>query len=338
MKEAFLEKQLKGTIKITLDNGTVWNADKALIVSQIKAITDDYARQNYKLTLRQLYYQLVSQDAIPNNDKVYKKLSNILDDCRYSGYIDWEAIEDRGRSIDQAYYEEDVAGALERTLDYYKLNRQDGQDVHIEVWTEKDAISNIIKRAVAPYTIIMAVNKGYTSSSAIYKSYKRFSGVLNEGKKVVVLYFGDHDPSGLDMIRDIYERHLLMFCNGEQIDDLVVAEWINEYGSTTNDDKLEFIKENFKVVPIGLTMEQIKEYAPPPNPAKITDPRAAWYIKQHGKKSWEVDALKPEVMIKIVKDSVLKYISEPTYYNVLAKEKEDKAKLSKLIEIAKNGL
>ena len=366
MKEQFLKKVLEGDISLTLDATRRWKTKKEELISHIERITEDYAAQGFRLTLRQLYYQLVAGEFIPNHDKVYKKLSAVLDDCRYGGLVDWATIIDRGRQPKQAYYENSVEGALRNTLRSYYLDRQKGQPIHLEVWTEKDAISEIIERACNPYTIVMAVNKGYTSSTAIHATYERYVRMLNNKQQIKILYFGDHDPSGLDMIRDIRDRLTLMFYAGEQLDNDVVGEWLSGDTYQTEDEtykdeiwekykgdkectvkykgdqtvyfdgKKAFIKEFFEVIPIGLTMEQIKQYNPPHNPAKITDPRAAWYIKQHGQKSWEVDALSPTVTMQIIQTYLDKYMDADVYNKLLLEEEKDRENLKKLIDIANN--
>lgn len=378
MKEKFENRGLTGKIRLTLTDPStnekaIWEADKAIIIYYIKSIVTDYLKQGYRLTLRQLYYQLVTKNIIRNHDTIYKKLSSILDDCMYSGEIDWEAIEDRGRVPYLPYSVEGIEDALQDTIDAYRLNRQMGQSTHVELWTEKDAISGILKRVTSQFHIRLVVNKGYTSSSAIYGAYTRFKKKIEEGKKVHILYFGDHDPSGLDMVRDIRERLLFMFSHGEsellhsaafeywskncekkdwniymlidrypqyeQMQKLVHADY-----NGGEDAKLEamwdaavisfYIEENslFSVQHIGLTKEQIRKYSPPPNPAKITDPRAANYIKEHGKISYEVDALTPETLVQIVKDSIMENINEDMFVAVIEKEHRDKEAIEKFIK------
>ena len=229
MKETFSNRNLSGSISIKMDEhkGT-WKAEKSVICSAIISIAEQYMSKGYTLTLRQLYYQLVSRDIIPNHDKVYKKISSIKDDIVYSGLVDWSAFEDRGRVPVNAYFEESISDALQRTLNSYKLNRQENQPTHIEVWTEKDAISGILKRVTLPYTIPLVINKGYNSSTAMYNAYARFSEILNEGRRVRILYFGDHDPSGLDMVRDIKDRLIYMFAYGERL-----GYYFDDYGKDT---------------------------------------------------------------------------------------------------------
>lgn len=314
-KEKFEDRRLIGNIKVACkyDDGTVrhWETTKEEVVEHIVAIVDEYAEDNYTLTLRQLHYQLVGKNWIINHDTAYKKLGNILDDCRYSGIIDWDAIEDRGRIPYIPYSVRDVAHALQDTIDQYRLNRQDGQDNQVELWTEKDALSGILKRSTEKYHIQLVVNKGYTSSSAIYNAYKRILRNLKNECFTTIIYFGDHDPSGLDMVRDIKQRLTLMLEKGNY--------------------ELE-ADECMKIIPIGLTMEQIKKYKLPPNPTKLTDSRSDGYIKKFGKTCWEVDALRPQVLTAIVETNIKEQINISKYNEVVEQEGNDIETLTKFIE------
>lgn len=318
-KELFEVRSLSGKINVTLKDfpkkGKVskWNTDKSDIIRKVVATVDEFYQLGYKLTLRQLYYQLVSKEYIPNHEKVYKRLSEIINDCRYAGVIDWNMIEDRGRVPYLQYYNDDPNDALRDTIKNYKVDRMIGQQVYIEVWTEKDAISAILSRVTDKYHVVLVVNKGYTSSSAMYGAYNRFLEQFRQGKSVHVMYFGDHDPSGLDMLRDIEERLRVMINNGD-----------NEFSDSQEEYTLE-------VIPVGLTMAQIKKYTPPPNPAKHTDSRSPWYIKQFGEMSWEVDALSPAVIVKIVEDNVKRLIDEDQYNEMLNVEAAGVKTLTRLV-------
>jgi len=268
----------------------------------INEIIEEYAQEGYKLTLRQLYYQLVSRDIIANKVQEYAKLSTLLVKGRMAGVVDWEAIEDRIRVPFLPYWVHDVEDAISDTINQYRLNRQDGQEVYIELWVEKDALSGVLKRIISEFHINLMVNRGYSSCTAMHDAYKRFKIQEDDGKKIVILYLGDHDPSGLDMIRDIKER-------------------LEEFGV------------NPEVRAIGLTMEQIKKYNPPPNPAKITDPRAKGYIAEYGNTSWEVDALNPKVLHQLVRKNVEGLIDMDLYDEKIQQEQDDKIKLKKFGEM-----
>jgi hypothetical protein len=320
--EKFEERKLTGRINVACkyDDGTVryWQDDKETICEHIKLIVDDYRSDGLTLTLRQLHYQLVTRNWIINHDTAYKKLGTILDDLRYSGEIDWDAIEDRGRVPYLPYWVRGVDHAIQDTIDQYRRDLQDGQENHVEVWTEKDALSGILRRVTNPYHVRLVVNKGYTSSTAIYNAYQRFVDAMKSGQNVVVLYFGDHDPSGLDMVRDIKERLEFMFGKGDHYYDLFDHE---EIGT------------RFRVVHIGLTKAQIREYNPPPNPTKLTDTRAAKYISVHGRTCWEVDALNPRTLIQIVEQHIQNEIDMDLYNDMLKKQEKDIATIKKKFKI-----
>lgn len=218
MQEKFEDRRLTGRIHVTckFEDGTVrvWDADKYETVAAIVAIVNRYRKDGYKLTLRQLHYQLVTKNLIVNHDTAYKKLGGILDDCRYSGVIDWNDIEDRGRVPYIPYSVTDSQEALQDAIDYFRIDRQEGQPNVVELWSEKDALSGILKRTTEKYHVRLIINKGYGSSSSMYAAYQRALKALEAGKKFTILYFGDHDPSGLDMVRDIRERLMFMLCNG----------------------------------------------------------------------------------------------------------------------------
>lgn len=267
----------------------------------VNGIIEEYLKQGYRLTLRQLYYQLVSRDIIANRVEEYSKLSNLLVKGRMAGEVDWEAIEDRIRVPKLPYYADSIQDAMRDIIRGYRLNRQDGQGVYIEVWVEKDALSGVLYRITHKYHINLMVNRGYSSCTAMHDAYERFAN--EDDRDRYILYLGDHDPSGLDMIRDIQER----LC--------------------------EFGIDNMNVLPIALTQEQIKKYNPPPNPAKITDPRANEYISEYGNVSWEVDALNPKVLNTLLENAILKLIDEDIFDKVLEKEKENIAEIKEKFDM-----
>lgn len=257
-----------------------------IMLERINTILEEYRNDGYVLTLRQLYYQLVSKDIIPNNDREYAKLSNILKKGRMAGIVDWSAIEDRVRVPKLPYWVRDVQHAIQDTIEQYRINRMQGQQRNIEIWVEKDALSNVLFRVTSKYHIRLMVNRGYSSISAMYDAHRR----LRSGD--VILYFGDHDPSGKDMVRDIRER-------------------MEEFGREVD------------VRPVALTMEQIRRFNPPPNPAKITDPRAKWYIREYGRTSWELDALPPRELIRLAEEAVEELIDLDQYNRCLDREQRD---------------
>lgn len=239
-KEKFEDRTLDGLIKVACkfdNNGNIttrlWEAEKRDIVNKTDFIVNTYTTQGYILSLRQLHYQFVTRNWIVNHDTAYKKLGSILDDCRYAGLVDWGAIEDRGRVPYLPFWVNNPDEGLNVIINQYRLNRMLDQPKYVELWTEKDALSGILRRSTSKYHIQLVVNKGYTSSSAAYNAYERVSEYILKGKKAVILYFGDHDPSGLDMIRDIRERLTLFLSQGDKLKNnndfmQLVSDWWDE--------------------------------------------------------------------------------------------------------------
>jgi hypothetical protein len=274
-------------------------------LGEINTIIVDYQAQGYRLTLRQLYYQLVSADIIANKLAEYSKLSKLLKEGRMAGIVDWDAIEDRLREPDRPPYWDGPVDILNACIKQYRCDRMEGQPKYIEVWVEKDALSGVLKRVTEKYGIPIIVNRGYSSATAMFDAHERFVQARSADQDVVVIYIGDFDPSGQDMIRDITDR----------IEEFNASEYhrIDRY--------------DFEIIPIALLWSQIEIFNPPPNPAKITDPRAKKYIAQHGPTSWEVDALKPEVLNKILTDEIEKNIVTSEYNRMLVLEKKHKDEL-----------
>lgn len=320
----------------------------------INEIIEEYQAQGYVLTLRQLYYQLVSRDIIPNKQAEYSKLSNLLKEGRMAGIVDWEAIEDRLRKPSRPAAFDSPQDIINQALRQYRKDRQLGQNTHIEVWVEKDALSGVLKRVTEKYGIRIMVNRGYSSASAMYDSYERFYDAFQENQKVKILYLGDFDPSGVDMVRDIKSRIDEFIVGSEEVKSMFEVDTESElYNDVFNhlyekgsdsatchkiasdmylDEMAKDKAGDFEIIPIALTKEQINHYQPPPNPAKITDPRAKEFISKHGNTSWEVDALRPQVLNQILEDAILENIDLERYETILTEEIDDKEKLRKLSE------
>ena len=227
-------------------------------------IIEEYRRQGYVLTLRQLYYQMVSRDYLPNRQAEYKRLGELVSNARLGGFIDWDSIVDRGRVPIEPAEWSSPAEIIEVAARQYRVNRWEGQPHYVEVWCEKDALSSVIEPVCNRLHVRFLANRGYSSSSAMYDGAKRLRRAIQQSRQPVVIYLGDHDPSGLDMSRDIAARLQLL---SRQMD--------------------------IRVNRLALNIDQVEEYQPPPNPTKLEDSRAAGYVDLYGMESWELDALDP---------------------------------------------
>lgn len=330
------------------------------LLTKVNEIINIYSQQGYQLTLRQLYYQLVTRNIVVNNSKEYDKLNNLITKGRLLGIVDWNAIVDRTRSPKLPYFNHNPEDAINDAYTQYRLDRQLNQKAYVELWVEKDALSAVLMRKTSHYHIHLMVNRGYSSTTAMYDSYNRILRAIEDKRKAYILYLGDHDPSGLDMVRDIYDRIVRMLANqpsgvqkliDENYEEFGIDELLNkwmdkiyefqemceeEYKGTTinySQECLAYIFENFEIRHIGLTTEQVRQYNPPPNPAKMTDPRADWYVSKFGRTSWEVDALEPAVLHQIIDDNINQLIDIKQFNAMLEKEKVEKEILKGLPDV-----
>lgn len=272
------------------------NASNRARLAQITSIVEDYQSQGYRMTLRQLYYQLVSRDIIPNQQKEYAKLSRMLTDARMTGLVDWDFIEDRIRVPKIPSEFDGIPDLIEAAIASYRKERWADQENYVEVWVEKDALSGVLSPVTTEYHVRLMVNRGYSSASAMHDAALRIRRAAENGKTCTIVYLGDFDPSGEDMVRDIEDR-------------------LRTFGCDVTVNK------------IGLTMEQIEQYHPPPNPAKMSDPRAANYVAEHGDESWELDALPPNVLDQLLRDNLDEIIDQDLYDEVIEQEDKDKKSL-----------
>jgi hypothetical protein len=287
MKESFKNIKLRG--------------NSIRIINTANEIITDYREQGFTLTLRQLYYQFVSRDMIENTEKSYKNLGGIINDGRMCGMIDWSAIEDRTRNLKSNSCWVSPSEILKTCAESYHKDHWESQDHRVEVWVEKEALAGVAEAACVTLDVPFFCCKGYTSQSEMYSAAQRLLEHDANAQTPVIIHLGDHDPSGIDMSRDIKER-LDIFTRGINI---------------------EFTR-------IALNRHQIDAYNPPPNPAKVTDSRFRAYQNKHGDKSWELDALEPKVLVKLIQEEISQHIDRRVWAEVEEKQEKDRAVLVKL--------
>jgi hypothetical protein len=265
-------------------------------LERIERVNEILSEYDQKLTARQVYYQFVARGWLDNNQRNYKTLTNLLTDARYNGMVDWDAIEDRGREPDMPSQWNNIGDVVESALRAYRLPRWRGQENYVELWVEKQALAGVLAPIARRFHVTLMVNKGYSSASAMKESADRMIAAGDEGQPTILFYLGDHDPSGEDMVRDIRDRLI-------------------EFGAAVDVRKL------------ALTMAQIRRWNPPPNPAKLTDSRAAAYIARHGDQSWELDALPPRELNRLIEVAFREVVDASLMQAIVDQEEADKRRL-----------
>jgi hypothetical protein len=305
------------------------------IIHTATNILEDYAAQGYDLTLRQLYYQFVARGIIPNKDTEYKRLGSIINDARLAGLVDWSHITDRTRNMQQNSHWSSPREIIEACQEQYQIDKWKRQTNYLEVWVEKDALIGVLEVACRPLDVPFFSCRGYTSQSEMWAASQRLLAKLREGKTVHIIHLGDHDPSGIDMSRDIEDR-LTLFLRHHRIRDYCQAHlkaspsrssstalWISPVMKIADTDAVEPVT----VHRIALNMDQVRQYNPPPNPAKLSDARAKGYIEQYGEESWELDALEPAVITGLIQSAVDELRDGEAFKAALEEERQHREKL-----------
>lgn len=280
-----------------------WNpsAKTVEIIRVANAICAEYNRQGYDLTLRQLYYQFVARDIIPNNQQSYKRLGNAIDKARKAGMLDWGYIVDRTRNLAGYRTYDEPAGIVEDMERDYHIDLWEDQPTRVEVWVEKEALAGVIARAALPFGVDYFSCRGYVSQSELHAAALRHRRYEALGQDVVVIHLGDHDPSGIDMTRDV-------------------------------EDRLELFGAATRIERIALNRDQIDQYNPPPNPAKLTDSRAKGYIAEFGRSSWELDALNPDTLADLIRGRIERHMDADAYNERVDQQTSGRAELAKVAD------
>lgn len=284
--------------------------DTEALIHQANVIIAEYAKQGFDLTLRQLYYQFVARGYIENKQTEYKRLGGIINDARLNGDISWDAIVDRTRNLQKNSHWTGPHEIVKACASQFQIDKWLTQSRRVEVWIEKDALAGVIEGVCRRNDVSYFSCRGYTSQSEMWSAAMRLKEYIDEGQDVTIIHLGDHDPSGIDMSRDIEDR-LRMFLQDDE--------------------------HMLEVDRIALTMAQVRKFNPPPNPAKLTDARANGYIKKFGQSSWELDALDPRTLDTLINDAILER-RDDTLWNAAVKiQTKHRASITKVAEQLEGG-
>ncbi len=268
-------------------------------IQTAEEIIQEYVAQGFDLTLRQLYYQMVARGYIENSMRSYKNFGSIIDDARLAGLIDWDSIVDRTRNLRRLSHFDDPRDVMNAAVHSYRLEKWADQEYAPEVWVEKDALIGVIGGVCEELDVPYFACRGYTSQSEMWAAGQRMIRAVDNGKTPMIFHLGDHDPSGIDMTRDILDRLEL------------------------------FVGERIEVERLALNFDQVARFNPPPNPAKLEDSRAEGYIAQFGYSSWELDALDPTTISNLIRSAIESVIDFEAWTAVANRESGEKTLLRK---------
>ena len=279
----------------------------------VKAVNEVLAQYTMPLTLRQVYYRLVAKLLIPNTVTAYKTLSRLLVKARERGEVDDTRIEDRSRQVLGVgdWGREDFDSFLNSQIEHLKDSWQywtrklwKNQPRNVLVAVEKDALSRLFIDVADKFHIHVFPTKGYGSYTYVKNMATRMNS--NSEKPTIVLYFGDYDPSGRDIQRDLKER-------------------LGTYGG-----------ENFQVVRIALTKDQIARFNLPHRPEDATtleklgrDPRTKTYGMEYAA---ELDALEPPTLQAMTRDAITTTIDDKKWKEDLEQIRQEQEQLKEKLK------
>ncbi|MDE1764197.1 MAG: hypothetical protein KGH88_08120 [Thaumarchaeota archaeon] len=273
-------------------------------IEYVRATNNIMSQYNMLLTVRQIFYRLVSSGFIQNTINSYKLFDRMITRGREKGDIDARRIVDRARQIiggDYGYasVQDFVRSKISELEDTERYTRRvwDCQPQYVEVWVEKDALATLFSTIADGYRVVTYPSRGYSSYTKVYEAInKRFS--MYEDRPITILHFADHDPSGLNMTDDIQSR-------------------LYRYGS------------HAKVKRMALTYTQVRQFGLEPMPTKISDSRWKEYSLQYGSQCWELDALPPNELQNIIRDAIKGHIDVSRWNRTFKEIEKEKRSLQK---------
>ena len=270
----------------------------------VKATNNIISQYNILLTVRQIFYRLVSNGFIQNTINSYKLFDRMITRGRERGDIDARSIVDRARQViggDYGYVsvQDFVRTKISELEDTKQYTRRvwDNQPQYVEVWVEKDALATLFSSIADGYRVVTYPSRGYSSFTKVYEAINnRFS--LYGNRPITILHFSDHDPSGLNMTQDIQSR-------------------LSRYGS------------HAKVKRIALTYTQVRQFGLEPMPTKISDSRWREYSIQYGSQCWELDALPPNELQNIIRDAIKAHVDASRWNKTFKEIEKERRSLQK---------
>jgi hypothetical protein len=231
----------------------------------------------------------------------------------------------------------------EKIKDFEKHNYTrrlwENQPKHVEVWLEKDALASLFEEACYGYRVIIFPSRGYSSYTKVAEAlFERFCDLwLQEPiKQVIILYFTDHDPSGLDMELDLKKRFKQYF--GQIINERMVLKlrevvedkerFKKEYEQMRHETMKRLGDMGFTdlltIKRIALSYGQVRDFDLAPNPTKEADPRKKKYIEEYGSECWELDAVPPDEMIRIIQEAIKREINFDRWNETIKRIEDEK--------------
>jgi hypothetical protein len=232
----------------------------------------DIAKAAQPITGRGVGYQLFTRLLIPSMETAdMQRVYRLLKEAREEGIIPWEWVVDEGRELEIRPSWDDPTSFARAASRQYRRDFWETQPVRVEVWSEKGTVRGLLAPVLNRYGVGFRVMHGFSSATVVHDVAEDYH---DDGRLLIALYCGDHDPSGMYM---------------SEVD---LPGRLERYGG-----------DHVVVNRIALTTQQTRGLIP--CPAKKSDPRYKWYVANYGKRAWEIDAMDPNVLRSLVEAAIV---------------------------------
>jgi hypothetical protein len=254
----------------------------------------------FPMTVRQLFYRLVSAEQVLNTRGDYQKVSRMMTTARADGRCKYEWIVDRSRPEYTVGAFDDPGQFIEAMQSIYRKDYWKLQPKYVEIWTEKDAIVGSIQATTNELGVTVRVTRGFSSTTKVHEVAEHFASV---GKPITVFYLGDHDPSGRLIEADMQAR-------------------VHEHGSGA-----------FTMRRLAIHAGDIRKFKLPPLRVKPSDSRADAFVKRYSDKCVELDALPPRELRQRIQDAVEDLQDREIWDRAVAVEKVEVQSIQDLVAL-----
>jgi hypothetical protein len=251
------------------------------------------------ITGRGVGYKLFIADLIASMARSdMQRVYRLLKDAREDGLIPWDWIVDESRRLERRSSWDDPEQYTRCVINGYRRDYWNQQPVRVEVWSEKGTVRGVLQPVLDKYGVGFRVMHGFGSATSIHEIAEDF-----DGRILIVLYVGDWDPSGLYMSEHDLPDRLVRY-DGDHV----------------------------MVERIALTREQLRGLPSFPASDKKKDPRYNWFVKNYGKRCWELDALDPNDLRACVEEKILEHIEPEVWDRCMVVERAERESLQTVMK------
>jgi hypothetical protein len=266
----------------------------------LAAVATEIALKEQPVTLRGLFYRVVSAGWLPSTDKKhYDRLGRLMTTLREQSVVPFSWIVDHGRSTLKPSSWSGLDDFVETVQSAYRKDFWEGMASYVHVFCEKDAVSGTLSPVTAEFDVALSPIRGYCSLSFAHEIADLWNRI---DKPIHVYYLGDFDPSGFDLERDLKAK-LVKYC-------------LRPFGWER----------------LGVLAEDFATFKLLPLPAKKSDCRYQAFVSRHGVRCAELDALPATELRQRVRAAIDDHIPQAQWARLQKIEKCERESLRKVVQ------